>query len=212
MYLTLPLRVIKYLDVDSRWLVRNMPSIAHLPVVFLSDIFHWRVSNRLFGKDAARMCFLFVFLNNFQTRHMVRTLTNALEQMFTVVAFNYFIDQKNKFNFNTVVLTALITVSFMIRNTSPVGWLPLLGYKVLFEGSLVPFIKSGIFVALPILFFLVWVDTEFYQSDKWVFTGYNFLEMNVLLGLSKYFGEEPWYNYLFIEIPKYTTLMYFFLP
>jgi len=101
--------------------------------------------------------------------------------------------KKNKFNFNTVILTALISISFMIRNTSPVGWVPLLGYKVLFEGSLLPFIKSGILVALPILFFLVWVDTTHYNSDKWVFTGWNFLEMNVLHGLSKYFGEEPWY-------------------
>lgn len=90
---------------------------------------------------------------------MIRTLTNAVEQMFTVVAFSYYIDQKDKFNLNTVLLTALISISFMIRNTSPVGWVPLLGYKVLFEGSLLPFIKSGIFVALPILFVLVYIDT-----------------------------------------------------
>lgn len=143
---------------------------------------------------------------------MIRTLTNAVEQMFTVVAFSYYIDQKDKFNLNTVLLTALISISFMIRNTSPVGWVPLLGYKVLYEGSLLPFIKSGIFVALPILFVLVYIDTEHYQSDSWVFTGWNFLKMNVIHGLSKYFGEEPWFTYAFVEFPKFTTLMYFNMP
>lgn len=102
---------------------------------------------------------------------------------------------------NTVILTALITISFMIRNTSPVGWIPLLGYKVLFEGSLLPFIKSAICVALPIIFLLVWVDTEMYKADVWVLTSWNFLEMNILHGLSKFFGEDPWTHYWMVIIP-----------
>ena len=113
---------------------------------------------------------------------------------------------------NTIILTALISISFMIRNTSPVGWVPLLGYKVLFEGSLLPFIKSGIVIALPILFFLVWVDTTMYKSEKWVFTGYNFLEMNVLHGLSKYFGEEDWTTYMFFHMPVGLNILYLFIP
>lgn len=117
--------------------------------------------------------------------HIIRTLTNSIEQIFTVVAFYFYIDQKNKFTLNTVILTALISIAFMMRNTSPVGWIPLLAIKVLREGSLLPFLLSGIFVALPILFFCVWVDTTMYNSDKWVFTGYNFLEMNIIHGLSK---------------------------
>jgi len=78
----------------------------------------------------------------------------------------------------------------MMRNTSCVGWIPLLAIKVLREGALVPFIISGIFVALPILFAIVWIDTIMYNSDTWVLTSYNFLEMNIIHGLSKYFGEE----------------------
>jgi hypothetical protein len=97
---------------------------------------------------------------------------------------------------NTVILTALISVAFMMRNTSPVGWIPLLAIKVLKEGSLLPFIVSGLFVAVPILFFLVWVDTTMYKADTWVLTGYNFLEMNILHGLSKTFGEDDFWWYI----------------
>jgi len=103
---------------------------------------------------------------------------------------------------NTVILTALISIAFMMRNTSPVGWIPLLAIKVLREGSLVPFIISGLFVALPILFFCVYVDTKMYNSDTWVLTGYNFLEMNILHGLSKTFGESDFWQYISCEIPS----------
>lgn len=56
-------------------------------------------------------------------------------------------------------------MAFMMRNTSPIGWIPLLAYKVLYEGSLVPFILSGVFVALPILALCVFLDTSYYGGD-----------------------------------------------
>lgn len=93
-------------------------------------------------------------------------------------------------------MTALITTSFMIRNTSPVGWVPLLAIKVLAEGAFPPLLIALFTVAFPILFGLVWIDTRFYGADEWVFTSYNFLEMNVIHGLSKYFGVDDYMYYL----------------
>jgi len=106
---------------------------------------------------------------------MIRTFTNSLEQMFSVVSMFFYLEQKDKFTKNTVILTALISISFMVRNTSPVGWLPLLAIKVLREGSLVPFLISGVFVALPILLLLVSIDTYMYGADELVITGWNFI-------------------------------------
>ena len=63
---------------------------------------------------------------------------------------------------NTIILTATISLSFMMRNTSPIGWIPLLAIKVLFEGALLPFIIAGIFVAVPIIGFTVYIDTLYY--------------------------------------------------
>jgi phosphatidylinositol glycan class B len=205
-YLSLPMHLCKALGIDNNLVVRVVPYLAHLPVVILTDLFLWKISKRLIGHDAARLCFIFHFFNRFETMHIIRTLTNSLEQMFTVVAFWYYLDQKNKFCFNTIILTALISIAFMMRNTSPVGWIPLLAIKVFREGSLVPFIISGLFVALPILFFCVWVDTVTYGADKWVLTGYNFLEMNILHGLSKTFGEDPFTWYINTQMPFNLTL------
>lgn len=88
-------------------------------------------------------------------------------------------DQKKSFTWSTVFLTATITLSFMMRNTSPIGWIPLLAIKVLFEGSLIPFLIAGVFVAVPLMFFTVVIDTWFYlgtiNGTDWVFTSYNFV-------------------------------------
>ena len=202
MYLSIPLRLIKFLEMDTTYLINLAPYLAHLPVVILTDYYTWKVSKRVIGHDASRISMIFLFFNRFQTMHITRTLTNGLEQMFTIVAFYFYLNQKNKFTFSTVVLTALISFAFMMRNTSPVGWLPLLAIKVLKEGAFVPFLISGIFVALPILFGCVWMDTLVYGSDKWVFTGYNFLEMNLLHGLSKYFGEDGPLYYIVSAYPS----------
>ena len=92
-------------------------------------------------------------------------------------------------------MTALISISFMVRNTSPVGWIPLLAYKVFKHGSLLPFIKAFFVVSLPIIISMVYIDTRMYKSDEWVLTSYNFLNMNILLGLSKTFGEDDFFYY-----------------
>ena len=52
----------------------------------------------------------------------------------------------------------------MMRNTSPIGWIPLLAIKVLFEGSLLPFLVAGVFVALPVIGLTIVVDTVYFTG------------------------------------------------
>lgn len=63
-------------------------------------------------------------------------------------------------------------------------------------------------VALPILALCTYVDTVYYGGTEWVFTGVNFLKVNVVHGLSKYFGEDPWYWYLIAFAPAIYTVIY----
>jgi hypothetical protein len=212
MYLSIPLRIARYLGLDSNAAVRTIPYLAHLPLVILNDIFFWKFAKRLVSKDNARLGFALFFVNRFQTSYMIRTGTNAVEQFFNCLSFYFYLDQKDKFTAKTAILTALISTSFMIRNTSPVGWIPLLAHKVIFDGSFMPFLKAGIIIALPVIALCVYVDTVMYQSDTWVFTSYNFLEMNILHGLSKYFGEDPWWWYWICILPLDLHIIYPFLP
>ena len=125
---------------------------------------------------------------------MVKCFTNAVEQILSVIAFYYFLDQKDSFNVKTAMLTSTITLSFMMRNTSPIGWIPLLTIKVLYEGALVPFLIAGIFVAVPVIAATVLVDTLYFtgtiELNNIVFTAWNFFIRNLREGLSEYFGAS----------------------
>ena len=92
MYLAIPLHFAKILGLDSNLVVRKLPYLAHLPVALLNDWFFWKVGKKVVGRDAARLGMIMLFFNRFETMHIIRTLTNSLEQMFTVVAFFYFLD------------------------------------------------------------------------------------------------------------------------
>ena len=129
-----------------------------------------------------------------------------------MAAFYFYLRQKNRFNFDTVMLTATITLSFMMRNTSPIGWVPLLAIKVVYEGAFLPFLIAGIFVAVPIMGLTVCIDTFYYTGTvdlaNLVFTSYNFMKVNVVESLSEYFGTDPFFWYLIAFAPAIFHLMY----
>ena len=97
----------------------------------------------------------------------------------------------------------------MMRNTSPVGWIPLLAYKVLFEGSLIPFVISGLFVALPIISGCIYADTIYYGGSDWVITSLNFLQVNLTNKISDYFGQDPIFMYVVYSAAIFTVLLPF---
>ena len=65
MYLSLPLRLIKTLEIDTNFLVNLAPYLAHLPVVILTDYFTWKVGKKVIGRDASRLAMIFLFFNRF---------------------------------------------------------------------------------------------------------------------------------------------------
>ena len=106
-----------------------------------------------------------------------------------------------------VLLTFLLTTSFMIRNTSPIGWPPLILIKIVKDRSWIPFIKAFIFVFIPVTFLCVSIDS-FVHGDFPVITSLNFMRVNVSEGLSKYFGSAPFTYYIFKAIPIFFTTTY----
>ena len=197
---------------DSRWAVLVQPYLSHAILVIIGDLFLWHSAKKYAGSNAARIAMLLILVNRAQTEFITRCFTNGVEQVLSVIAFYFYLDQKNSFTCHTAMLTATITLSFMMRNTSPIGWIPLLAIKVLFEGALVPFLIAGIFVALPIIGLVVAVDTQYYlgalDGQNWVLTSYNFMKLNVVEGLSEFFGTDPAWFYLVVFMPAIFTVMY----
>ena len=99
-------------------------------------------------------------------------------------------------------MTAALSVSFIIRNTSPIGWPPLLLMKIAYDGSLKPILMAGFFVFFPLVAFGIGLDSLYFGEFP-VITSYNFIKANILDGKSNYFGVESASTYIYHYIPKY---------
>lgn len=140
------------------------PYLAHFPLMVLCDHYLWKIGKKTVGKDATRIAFILMLTNCFVVEYDIRCFTNTLEKICTVIAFNFYLKQRNQFNLNTIIFTSLLTIGFMMRNTSPVGWIPLLLVKIINDGAFIPFLIAGIFVFLPLTFACVYLDSIYYMG------------------------------------------------
>lgn len=134
----------------------------------------------------------------------IRCFTNTLEKICTVVAYYFYMKMGADLNLHMLAFGAMLTVSFIMRNTSPVGWLPLLALKVFRDGAFIPLFMAALIIAVPILLGTVYMDSLYYSKDKefrWVFTFWNFIRDNVLYGYSKYFGDSQFLEYMINFLP-----------
>ena len=92
----------------------------------------------------------------------------------------------------------------MIRNTSPIGWPPLILIKIIKDRSWVPFLLAFVLVFIPVAVLSVAIDSYFY-GDFPVITSLNFMRVNLAEGLSKYYGSFPFHFYIFGVIPLFFT-------
>jgi len=216
-YLAGPLYLLKMLNLDFATIVRVQPYLTHYPLVVLHDYFYWKVAKRVMGKDTARVAMLMLVFSMYENLFLVRCFTNSLESIFTVVSFYYFIDQEKSFTKNTVIVTALITASFMMRNTSPIGWIPLLAIKVLFHESFLAYLLAAVIIAVPIIGINILFDSLYFDPslNTWTLTSYNFLQVNVVDGISQYFGVDNWHWYITYcpqAISKSCYLLFYIAP
>lgn len=178
------------------------PKIAHIVLVIIADRYLWKIGVQTIGRPASRVAFLLIFVSSFYNELMIRTFSNSVETVFQIISFYYFLQVKDMFDKNVCLLTGALTISFMIRNTSPIGWPPLLLLKIIKDGSLIPFIIAGFTVFIPVVGLSILVDSWYYGIEHFpVITAFNFYNANLAEGLSLYFGVHSIYYYLLTVIP-----------
>ena len=136
-----------------------------------------------------------------------RTMTNGTEAVLAIVAFYYYskLVTSNKgykvFDFNMGVMTWAITMAFIVRSSSLLGWIPL-ALATIFSGKnfyciLMNFrniLLSGIFVAVPIMVFSILFDSLIY--GKFTCPQWQFVYVNVILNISSEFGISEYTYYI----------------
>jgi len=186
-FLSIPLKIIKSLGLDYSVIVKLCPSLAHIFLVIISDAYIWKIGKMTMGTNATRLSFLILIFNRVFNEQIIRTFSNSIETICQTIAFYYFLKVSNKFDKNLIILTTTLTISFMMRNTSPVGWPLVLALKIYRDRSLLPFLMAGVFIFIPVVCLCIAIDC-YYFGEFPVFTSYNFMKANITEGLSKYFG------------------------
>lgn len=205
MYLALPLYILKTLGLDYPWVVRLCPQYAHILLVLVCDRYLWKIGKCTVGKNASRIAMLIYFISRQQSEILIRCFSNSVETVLTVIAFYYFLQVKSKFDKNVVLMVAAMTVSFIVRNTSPIGWPLLLLIKVVKDRSFLPFLFAGVTVFVPIMCLATFIDSWYYGFKEHfpVITALTFLNINLGKSLSNYFGTDPIQFYLTFALPTY---------
>ena len=133
---------------------------------------------------------------------MHRLFTSSYEAMFAIISLELYPRITDTFGVDLCALIFLQSFSFVIRNTSPIGWLPILlakAYEHGFRAVMTNYIIGFVFITLPIVGFSVWLDSSFY--GELTIVPWNFIKVNVFEGLSQTFGADPVHKYVSTEIP-----------
>jgi hypothetical protein len=100
-----------------------------------------------------------------------RTMTNGVEAVLCMVAFYFYskLTYKKKtlcYDRNLAWMTLSITLAFLIRSSSLIGWIPLALVSIFSTpnifSNLIAIIQAGILVAIPTIGFSIALDSWYY--------------------------------------------------
>ena len=133
-----------------------------------------------------------------------RTMTNGVEAVLCMIGFYFYSKLTYKkqtltYDKNLALMTLSITLAFLIRSSSLIGWIPLALVSIFSTqnifSNLFSIIQAGVLVAIPTIGFSIALDSWYY--GKLAIPQYNFVYINVVQNLSNKFGIEVWFYYIF---------------
>ena len=195
LYLSLPLHILRRLSIDTNFLVVNSMLFMNSLLQLVGDYYLYKLAKQFLGTNGAKISLVYVLFNATINQIFSKTLTNGAETAFSMAGLYYFGKIHDSLDRNMVKMTFFITLAFIIRSSSIVGWIPLALFKMLSSFSyFVAIWKAAMLVALPTFLVSVGIDIVYY--GRLTCPQYNFLKLNVVDNISKYFGIMPWHEYI----------------
>jgi len=116
------------------------------------------------GKREAIATLMYSLTSEHVNDYVLRTSANSVEGNLMFVAFYYFMNIKPKvFDRNLGMLTLAITLSFIVRSSSIVGFAPL-ALIVMYQNFdyFIPILVAGLVIAIPVFALNLLSDAYFY--------------------------------------------------
>ena len=130
-YLSIPLHILKFLSIDSNMLVVNSFLLMNSLIQVLGDYYLYFITKDFAGKEGALICVGISLFNRRMNEIYGKTLTNTPEAIFCLIGIYYYNRLKPKMDKNMILMTLSITLAFLIRSSSLIGWIPLALIKML---------------------------------------------------------------------------------
>ncbi|EGG23229.1 putative transmembrane protein [Cavenderia fasciculata] len=216
--------LLKYLNIDSTWLVIMAPKLLQGVAAAIGDFYLYLLSKSLFGKDTAKWALTCQLISWYMFVCIVRTYSNSIETILFVISLYYFPlplkqqpSEKNYKIWNNIQISVVLTTfAFVIRPTTCIMWLYLVPLYIVKNvrsvKSLFKFIIVDCFIPFALAFGIsIAIDYIYYGQITIV--AYNFLYFNVVKNISSFYGTHPFHWFFTQGFPTiaYTTLPIFIL-
>lgn len=216
-WLSLPGHVLKFVGLDTNFMIVNSIYFMHCVIWIVGDYHFFLFVRQILGKREAIAALAYSITSEHVNDYVLRTSANSVEGNLMFVVFYYYLNLKPKiFDKNIAYLTLAITLSFTIRSSSIVGYIPLAVIVILNDFNyFIPILVAGLTITIPTILVNLMSDAHFY--GYFTVPQYNFVYVNVVMGISKYFGEMPWFYYIshlyneFCEIESYGFPVFFLM-
>ncbi|KAL1332609.1 hypothetical protein HN51_061385 [Arachis hypogaea] len=204
-------RVLAFLHLDTPLVMRKAPRLLQSVFAAVGDLYSYKLSAVLFGDNVAKWALFSQLANWFMIYCSVRTLSNSLETVLTLVSLYFWPCMRSSSRSSTVsrkwglVLAALACA---IRPTSAIIWL----YVGLLEFSKERYKLKLLFLEVAPIGMLVLgltclLDRIMYGT--WILVPLNFLKFNFLSSGGDYYGTHKWHWYFTQGFP---VMIFSFLP
>lgn len=153
LYLSLPGHILKALGLDTNFMIVNSIYFMHVLIQMVGDYYCFHFVRQLLGKREAIATVIFSATSERVNDYTLRTSANAVEGNLMFVVFYHFLNMKPKF-FDPSLnkLTLAITLSFAVRSSSIVGYIPLALMAIAQDFRFfLPIIVAGLTITIPLV-------------------------------------------------------------
>lgn len=98
------------------------------------------------------------------------------------------------------LFTFTLTIALMVRNSSPIGWIPLILCKVIYNRSIANYVESAVRVFIPTLLVCILLDSIYF--GHLTITAWNFFKVNVIENRSAEFGVSSPMQFIYYYLPE----------
>ena len=112
-------------------MIQYGPLLYHCIWILVSDYYFHLLTLKTVGSSIGYQVAMLLYLFNFTYAQQIHRLFScSYEAILGIISLYYYQDITAEFDRNTVIVIALQSLSFVVRNTSPIGWVPILLCKV----------------------------------------------------------------------------------